>query len=133
MSMREETIFVASNAFCAASLYANAAADSNNIICTNAGPLSIKFFWAIANESVFPSASPNVLLYSSNAVFWLIVPSFASLNVSFNEPLIKRSYSPDIVFNMSKLINNYLPEFQQQILQKIQSRVNIINAQLNTC
>lgn len=32
------------------------------------------------------------------------------LNVSFHEPLIKRSYSPDIVFNMSKLINNYLPE-----------------------
>ena len=32
------------------------------------------------------------------------------LDVSFNEPLIKRSYSPDIVFNMSKLINNYLPE-----------------------
>ena len=32
------------------------------------------------------------------------------LDVSFHEPLIKRSYSPDIVFNMSKLINNYLPE-----------------------
>lgn len=32
------------------------------------------------------------------------------LNFSFNEPLIKRSYSPDIVFNMSKLINNFLPE-----------------------
>jgi hypothetical protein len=31
------------------------------------------------------------------------------LDVSFHEPLIKRSYSPDIVFNMSKLINSYLP------------------------
>ncbi len=32
------------------------------------------------------------------------------LNSSFHEPLIKRSYSPDIVFNMSKLVNNYLSE-----------------------